>query len=518
MVDFRKSLLLAAMALAVGVGTASAQSPGTCAGSTGAPPTLRAEGQAELTGSIVLVCTQVPQGSVNFDLQENAASLAITSRSGGKEATVTVTDPSNGNAVLATVQGVDVALTGGPANDIRFVGVPINIPSPVITISGIRIDATSVGAGPAGFTPVLATVAVSNGALPILQTQGGFFVGIILKAFTQPGQKTNFSLTSCASVVTLPAGVDFDITETEGFPTAYKAQIAAANSDSETGNSHSEANSGTQFGVTFGNIPSGITFYIPVSIFSNSPTGTTLAQLVQNPGGTTVVVNSVSVINGISYIAVASGTTYYYNIEVADPSFTETWDIPVYTPGGNLTGGFSPTVMLELAPQGTLGVEPSVAPSFVSGFGKALTLGASVNNNCQTSLLFPFLTNMAGFDTGISIAATGMDTFGTGVAGGSCVINLFADAAGSPAPSTAPSFTVPAGGENHTTISSIDPGFQGYGIAVCNFTYAHGFAFITDGFGGAGRGLSEGYLPLVITDRPTASSLLGSNPPESLTN
>ena len=37
-------------------------------------------------------------------------------------------------------------------------------------------------------------------------------------------------------------------------------------------------------------------------------------------------------------------------------------------------------------------------------------------------------------------------------------------------------------------------------IAQCRFQFAHGFAFITDGFGGPGRGLSQGYLALVIPD------------------
>jgi hypothetical protein len=41
------------------------------------------------------------------------------------------------------------------------------------------------------------------------------------------------------------------------------------------------------------------------------------------------------------------------------------------------------------------------------------------------------------------------------------------------------------------------PEFQGYVIAVCEFQYGHGFAFITDGFGGI-PALAQGYLALVI--------------------
>ena len=49
-------------------------------------------------------------------------------------------------------------------------------------------------------------------------------------------------------------------------------------------------------------------------------------------------------------------------------------------------------------------------------------------------------------------------------------------------------------------------------IAQCRFQYAHGFAFVTDGFGGPGRGLSQGYLALIIPD-PTANS--GSRSPSN---
>jgi hypothetical protein len=39
------------------------------------------------------------------------------------------------------------------------------------------------------------------------------------------------------------------------------------------------------------------------------------------------------------------------------------------------------------------------------------------------------------------------------------------------------------------------PNFQGYMIAVCNFQYAHGFAFVSDV---GARNLAMGYLALII--------------------
>jgi hypothetical protein len=50
------------------------------------------------------------------------------------------------------------------------------------------------------------------------------------------------------------------------------------------------------------------------------------------------------------------------------------------------------------------------------------------------------------------------------------------------------------------------PNFQGYVMAQCDFQFAHGFAFLTDGPIGAAR-VAEGYLALVLDG---AQSLRGS--------
>ena len=46
-------------------------------------------------------------------------------------------------------------------------------------------------------------------------------------------------------------------------------------------------------------------------------------------------------------------------------------------------------------------------------------------------------------------------------------------------------------------INTATPGFQGYVIVQCDFRYAHGFAFITDGPIGSAR-VAEGYLGLIM--------------------
>jgi hypothetical protein len=61
-------------------------------------------------------------------------------------------------------------------------------------------------------------------------------------------------------------------------------------------------------------------------------------------------------------------------------------------------------------------------------------------------------------------------------------------------------------------ISGVAAGFQGYMFALCNFQYAHGFAFISDL---GARNLAMGYLALVVNNgtasaRGPASESLGN--------
>ncbi len=125
---------------------------------------------------------------------------------------------------------------------------------------------------------------------------------------------------------------------------------------------------------------------------------------------------------------------------------------------------------------------------------------ADVANN-TTNLLYTFVTNTNGFDTGFSISNTSTDPFGTTPQAGSCTLNFY----GGGAPPQISTGNVASGATYANTASIIAPGFQGYMIAVCNFSYAHGFAFISDL---GARNLAMGYLAQnICTDRkPNASS------------
>ena len=108
----------------------------------------------------------------------------------------------------------------------------------------------------------------------------------------------------------------------------------------------------------------------------------------------------------------------------------------------------------------------------------------------RTRLLFPFVSNHAGFDTGISVMNTGRDS--TGVIGipGRCRVYYFGKlATGAPVvTSQLTDADIPVGDSFTFTLSSGGtrgiaglPNFQGYIEVDCAFPYAHGYAILTDG-------------------------------------
>ena len=109
-------------------------------------------------------------------------------------------------------------------------------------------------------------------------------------------------------------------------------------------------------------------------------------------------------------------------------------------------------------------------------------------NPCLTTLLFPYVTNQHTFDTGLVITNASEES-------GSCTI----DYSGAAAPDDMTSKAVAGGGQWIARSSVIAPEFQGYITATCAFRDAHGFAFLTNGFGGTAT-LAQGYLAVCISD------------------
>ena len=196
-----------------------------------------------------------------------------------------------------------------------------------------------------------------------------------------------------------------------------------------------------------------------------------------------------------------------YEVVNEDPSAVEQANIPVgvafvSNTAQNLPAPGQTTLNASFAPLSTVGTASSTAP--IPRF-----CDQSVARNifnivvCQCNLLFPFVTNQAGFDTGIALANTTVDPYGTTPQNGTVSIFYFGNTAGGGAPPAKQvTQVVPVGQELIFNLSGggnfgvqATPGFQGYIITIANFQFCHAFAFISDV--GATR-LAEGYLAIQL--------------------
>ena len=307
------------------------------------------------------------------------------------------------------------------------------------------------------------------------------------------------------------------------------------------------ADHGTRLMARFANVPAGVVLYAslyPVATCSDcgpssrpaitaaraATTSTlTMARLVTtdaNGGGSFSRVtgtNSSPVDGGAASaapIALNNGAGMAtWEVLQADPLTSQTYEFGigvsyVANTSNNLPGLGSATVAGSFAPLSTVTTQSASAPlprfADTSSARTIFTISA-----CTTNILFVFLTNQAGFDSGIAISNTSVDPFGTAPQSGPCKLNYYGETTGGgAAPAAQTSAVVPAGKQLTAVLSTggnygiaATPGFQGYMIAQCQFQYAHGFAFISDV--GANR-VSEAYLGLILDSGLPSRTLFAS--------
>jgi len=334
---------------------------------------------------------------------------------------------------------------------------------------------------------------------------------------------------------------------------------SVANTSTPTG----LADYGTRFMAAFHNIPSGVRMFVSVNNVVNSSTaiatGASSATLVTSAtqpdsstfSGTTVsgipaasVTTTVAGLPLAEIIPDSTGTAVaVWESVTNNPAAQDTYDFVFYQLFSSTSGINSPpipagsasvtaTVNMSYAPIPSGGSSAGASSATLAAWATAsgsLTIPRFSDNStainaysisiCETVLIFPFVTNTNGFDTGLAIANTTTDPLGTKTQVGVC--NLFAY--GSNAPTSQPAcsssstatglfcmpgtgttgYNVLSGTVSATLASSIAPGFQGYIVAVCNFQLAHGFAFVSDV---GARNLAMGYLA-IVTGTPSSNSV-----------
>jgi hypothetical protein len=417
----------------------------------------------------------------------------------------------------------------------------------------------NTGFGVSGVTEYISTstgLSINNPT----QTVGSILQGLVLKSVggvgTSSTQGTTYSfnanslyygtsggaptLTQCTSKSLSSSSVTSALVEyvnfSEGFATATKLRYApgiATGAESTPGNTNNveggfipntslaynigTADFATRVKIVFGSIPAGVTLYVPTTLPSNTLNGgaptefmTLTSTTVGAESASFSAVSASSVTNlptvapygGFAALPLTSGSgeaVYEVTTQQAISQNTvESFSVPVLvtfsaSPGTGSPGLGTTTVEVDFAPSSTV---VTAAASPIPRFITTASFSGFTISTCATNLLFPFVTNQSGYDTGIAIASTSTDPFGTTPQSGTCTLNFYGS--GAPAAFTTP--TVTSGTVYTTLASNVAPGFQGYMIAQCKFQYGHGFAFAKDGFGGPGQGLSVGYLALIIPD------------------
>ncbi|MBY0505142.1 MAG: hypothetical protein K2X03_14615 [Bryobacteraceae bacterium] len=339
------------------------------------------------------------------------------------------------------------------------------------------------------------------------------------------------------------------------------------------------ADTGTRLRAGFGTVPANIRLYVTVGNVNGSSTASIGAYGVvtdatgANQSPITVPVFSTTT---TPYTATTTGVTFgnvltpfgptafsgpagspfqslsstqgYVQVAVTNGAASFTWEVYSADPRNPEAALFQVIAAWRFSQNpglGTSTVQGSFAPinstATASGFLVPIPRFQDTStpatlfrlDSCVTNLLFPFVTNIAPFDTGLAISNTSLSNPGTGelfplvavaTQQGACSVNYFgftgSGRGAAPAPAT--SGVIPAGQTLVWTLSAgggapfgnipATPGFQGYIIAQCAFRYAHGYAFISDI--GATQ-LAQGYLALVM------DAALGSrtgNSSESLGN
>jgi len=411
------------------------------------------------------------------------------------------------------------------------------------------------GGGLPGTTQLLGSIAISgSSSLPVVnpvQVAGFIQSGLAtsLRNTANTGGGGNVNLAQCGGGGPSPLQV---LRFSENFATSFKTRVAPTatvdsgqslltgqlqnvpgtiyNSESgliPIGSTIGLADFGTRLKATFNNVPAGLRIFVSTANVTNDfvnpilkpTTGTAVtsyAVLVANetvPSGNTSpssnatftgfpVGGATTTVNIFELPVINATATAVWEVINTNPIALDTLDFGVYwaftaNPGANSPPTGTATVNMSYAPTPPGPFSASAGATASSSLVVPRFADTSSGTNiativlCQTTLLFPFVTNQGGFDTGLAIANTTTDPFGTRVQSGSCTLNFY----GASAPAAVTSGNIATATVYTTLTSTAAAGFQGYMIAVCNFQLAHGFAFISDI---GARNLAMGYLALVV--------------------
>jgi hypothetical protein len=443
-------------------------------------------------------------------------------------------------------------ITGGgsiPASAQAFISSIALPPIPQFPVGLISTSlATSINA-PFSTTAVTTSAITKTQCTGVTTTSSGFPLETLVFSEIQ-GQGSAFKprVSATPNQLSSVPGISYN-TESGFIPGGAFTSTGVSGASTQPG----LADWGTRLKAVFSNVPSGVSLYVSTSnlpsgatnapAVANAPIGTSsYAVLISTSADSTPDTGTATPTSGLAASATSgTGGVGYIQVPVVNGSATAVWEVINSIP--NQPENFYFSVFASFTANNALASTTSVAMSYAptpSGGGFTAATGGQASSSlglprfndtgtgrnaliisiCQTALLFPYVINTNGFDTGLAIANTSQDPFGTTAQSGYCTLNWY----GSGTPATNPGFLGSAGYQTTTPTSTqsiaagtiqawgasvVAPGFSGYVIAVCNFQYAHGFAFVSDL---GARNLAMGYLADVINGTITNTQRGGTAP------
>jgi hypothetical protein len=409
--------------------------------------------------------------------------------------------------------------------EMEFLGVVLaapgsNVGMQTLRITNLRANAQALGTDATIFGTInitgSTTVPVDNNSLVV--------------ADTRPGMKFSFSLDEGAFKNCIEPDVDsienamLFLEFKEGFASAFRPKLDGGSDHSIPGGGYKdesgfnpdlfageligsgigEASQGTRLMARLSGIPSGVKLYAPAQIVTDSGlvlklyTGTKSdayrlgAQGDQASGGTGT---KVEVSTRFAYEVTSIGGSYGVTDTVVVPLLVK-YDTPGPLGTVKVKGSFAPLSNIFSVSEEIDAEVSAPEPRFIDNATEAELFSIST---CRTVLLFPFVSNQVGFNTGLAIANTTKDPLDTTAQEGTCSWYFYGNVDGGPAPEDpVVTETVASGTVQTALLSDLLPDFQGYAIAVCDFQFAHGYAFISDE--NADK-LAHGFIALVLPDR-----------------
>ena len=480
------AMMLAVMALSSGVAQAQ-----ECFAFQSSPTTVRAEGMTEMMGGVLLQCRHRTGFGVAPLPAEFTVSVKLNTHitnetnDDGQVMGLTYTEGSPsipGNTEIWTGEDKQV-LSGGDTIEWTIdtgatptdgeIGFPDTEAGGSITIGGIMANASAVGDG----NDVTAEIRV-NGVMvehsPIKLAD--VTTGLEIEVTSATGLQCSVASGSTAVVAT----VFFK----EGFNDAIKLV-----EDDTTTADVDESDRSSALVLSLSGVPDGVTVTASMmgtgTPLADPGDATDLAPLMLRSGGHDM--GEVEIEDGSGQVVYdfvvgdydhdGDGTDFTSHNPAINDALGNEWNEVTLTftweAGGPALGMAS--VMAGYHPVGG-----DDTPRYVAG----AAMDALEVEDCDTSMLFPFVTNMHGFDTGVAIT-------NTSDVDGSCMVEYSGDGA----PMDAAMVMVGAGSTTTFGLSMMAPGFQGYIDVTCDYRNAKGLAFITNGAGSpGGPSLAHGYV------------------------